>query len=52
MMMRVLDDCVQMHGGYGYMWEYFICRAYADGRYSRIAGGSNEVMRELISRTI
>jgi acyl-CoA dehydrogenase len=52
LMMRVLDDCVQMHGGYGYMWEYFICRAFADGRYSRIAGGSNEVMRELISRTL
>lgn len=50
--MRVLDDCVQMHGGYGYTREYWIGRAYADTRYTRIAGGSNEVMRELIARTL
>ena len=52
LVMRLLDDCVQMHGGYGYMWEYPICRAYADNRYTRIAGGSNEVMRELIARAL
>lgn len=52
MLMQVLDDCVQVHGGYGYMWEYPICRAYADSRFSRIAGGSNEVMLELIARTL
>jgi len=50
--MALLDDCLQMHGGYGYMWEYPICRAYADNRYTRIAGGSNEVMKELIARTL
>lgn len=49
---RLLDQCLQFHGGYGYMWEYPICQAYADTRYTRIAGGSNEVMRELIARTI
>lgn len=52
LMSQILDDCVQMHGGYGYMWEYPICRAFADTRYMRIAGGSNEVMRELIARTL
>ncbi|HEX3919724.1 MAG TPA: acyl-CoA dehydrogenase family protein [Caulobacteraceae bacterium] len=49
---RLLDECLQFHGGAGYMWEYPICRAYADTRYMRIAGGSNEVMRELIGRTL
>ncbi len=51
LMMRALDDCVQMHGGAGYMWEYPVCRAFVDGRYTRIAGGSNETMLELIART-
>lgn len=49
---RVLDDCVQMHGGYGYTREYWVGRAYADTRYTRIAGGSSEVMRELIARSL
>ena len=49
---RVLDQCVQFHGGAGYMWEYPICRAFADTRYMRIAGGSNEIMRDLIARTL
>ena len=49
---RLLDQCLQFHGGYGYMWEYPICRAYADTRYMRIAAGSNEVMRELIAGTL
>jgi acyl-CoA dehydrogenase len=52
LVMGLLDDCVQMHGGYGYMWEYPICRAYADNRYTRIAGGSSEVMRELVARSL
>jgi len=49
---RVVDDCVQMHGGYGYMWEYPIARAWADSRMSRIAGGSSEIMREIIGRDL
>lgn len=49
---RLLDQCLQFHGGAGYMWETPICRAYADTRYMRIAGGSNEVMRDLIARTL
>jgi acyl-CoA dehydrogenase len=49
---RLLDQCLQFHGGAGYMWESPICRAYADTRYMRIAGGSNEVMRDLIARTL
>jgi acyl-CoA dehydrogenase len=52
LMSDVIDDCLQMHGGYGFMLEYPIARAYADTRYMRIAGGSNEVMRELIARTL
>ena len=52
LMCRVLDDCVQMHGGYGYMWEYPIARAWADARMSRIAGGSSEIMREIIGRDL
>jgi acyl-CoA dehydrogenase len=52
LLMALLDDCLQMHGGYGYMWEYPICRAYADHRYLRIAGGANEVLRELVARTL
>ncbi|MCY1277995.1 Acyl-CoA dehydrogenase [compost metagenome] len=49
---RVIDDCVQLHGGYGYMWEYPIARAWADSRISRIYGGTTEIMKELISRTL
>ena len=49
---RLLDQCLQFHGGAGYMWESPICRAYADTRYMRIAGGSNEIMRDLIARTL
>lgn len=52
MLDRVVDDCVQMHGGYGYMWEYPICRAYADARVHRIYGGTSEIMKEIISRTM
>eukprot|EP01006_Ploeotia_vitrea_P060781 TRINITY_DN76542_c0_g1_i1.p1 TRINITY_DN76542_c0_g1~~TRINITY_DN76542_c0_g1_i1.p1 ORF type:complete len:427 (-),score=56.77 TRINITY_DN76542_c0_g1_i1:74-1225(-) len=49
---KVADEGVQLHGGAGYMWEYPICRAYADARVQRIYGGSNEIMKELIARTI
>ncbi|MCX7175654.1 MAG: acyl-CoA dehydrogenase family protein [Proteobacteria bacterium] len=49
---KVMDACVQLHGGYGYMWEYPITRAWADSRVQRIYGGTNEIMKELISRTL
>ena len=47
---QVVDECVQLHGGYGYMNDYPIARLYADTRVGRIYGGSNEVMKELIAR--
>ncbi len=47
---KVMDECLQLHGGYGYMWEYPITRAYADARVQRIYGGTNEIMKEVISR--
>ncbi len=49
---QVVDECVQLHGGYGYMTEYPIARMYADARVGRIYGGSNEVMKELIARSM
>ena len=49
---KVIDACVQLHGGYGYMWEYPIARAYADARVQRIYGGTNEIMKELITRSM
>ena len=52
MMSRVVDECVQLHGGYGYMLEYPVARAYIDSRAMRIFGGTNEIMKELISRTL
>jgi len=50
MQFKVLDQCVQLFGGYGYMHEYPIARAWADARVQRIYGGTNEIMKELISR--
>lgn len=47
---EVVDECVQLHGGYGYMWEYPIARAWADARMTRIAGGTDEIMKEIIAR--
>lgn len=47
-----IDRCLQLHGGAGYMLEYPICRAYADARVQPIYGGANEIMKELIARTI
>ena len=49
---KCLDDMVQLHGGYGYMLEYPIARAFTDYRVSRVVGGANEVMRELIARQL
>jgi acyl-CoA dehydrogenase len=46
---RVIDECVQLHGGYGYMTEYPIARMWADSRVQRIYGGTNEIMKELIA---
>lgn len=48
----IVDACVQLHGGYGFMREYEICRLYADARVQRIYGGTSEIMRELISRNL
>ncbi|MEH6822641.1 MAG: acyl-CoA dehydrogenase family protein [Motiliproteus sp.] len=48
---KVLDECVQLHGGYGYMWEYPVTRAWADSRAQRIYAGSNEIIsRARLSR--
>jgi alkylation response protein AidB-like acyl-CoA dehydrogenase len=49
---RVVDACVQLHGGYGYMLEYPIARAYADARISRIYGGTSEIMKEIVGRSL
>lgn len=49
---RVVDECLQFFGGWGYMWEYPIARAYADARVVRIAGGSIEVMKQIIGRSL
>ena len=49
---RVVDRCLQLHGGYGYMLEYPIARAYADARVTRIYGGSNEIMKEIVGRAM
>lgn len=49
---RVAYDCVQLHGGWGYMWEYPIAKAYVDARVQTIYGGTNEIMKELIAREI
>ena len=47
---RVMDQCLQLFGGWGYMWEFPIARAFVDARLGRIGGGSVEVMKEIISR--
>ncbi|WHT80411.1 acyl-CoA dehydrogenase family protein [Pseudomonas rhodesiae] len=49
---KVLDECVQLHGGYGFMWEYPIARAWADARVQRIYAGTNEIMKEIIARSL
>lgn len=52
MQCRVIDECVQIFGGYGYMQEYPIAQLYMDARVQRIYGGANEVLKEVIARTI
>lgn len=52
MQCRVADECVQLHGGYGYIWEYRIARIWADARVQRIYAGTNEIMKEVIARKI
>ncbi|MGO9319410.1 MAG: acyl-CoA dehydrogenase family protein [Solirubrobacteraceae bacterium] len=49
---RVVDRCLQLHGGYGYMLEYPIARAFADARVTRIYGGANEIMKEIVGRSL
>ncbi|XP_042630898.1 long-chain specific acyl-CoA dehydrogenase, mitochondrial-like [Cyprinus carpio] len=49
---KVATQCLQLHGGWGYMWEYPIAKAFADSRVQPIYGGTNEIMKELISRNI
>jgi alkylation response protein AidB-like acyl-CoA dehydrogenase len=49
---RVVDRCVQLHGGYGYMLEYPIAKAFLDSRVQSIYGGTNEIMKEIIGRSI
>lgn len=49
---RVVDQCLQLHGGYGYMEEYPIARAWRDARVQRIYGGTNEIMKEVIGRSL
>lgn len=49
---RVADIAVQTHGGYGYMWEYPVSRAYVESRVKRIYGGTSEIMKEVIARSI
>jgi acyl-CoA dehydrogenase len=48
---EVVDECVQLHGGYGYMMEYPIARMWVDSRVQRIYAGTNEIMKELIARS-
>lgn len=50
MQFKLLDECLQLHGGYGYMWEFPITRRFADSRVSRIYAGTNEIMKILIAR--
>jgi acyl-CoA dehydrogenase len=52
MQCKVVDECLQLHGGYGYMMEYPIAQMYADSRVQRIYGGANEIMKEIIARSL
>ena len=47
---KIVDECVQLHGGYGYMNEYPVARAWRDARVQRIYGGTNEIMKLVIAR--
>jgi len=52
MQAKVLDECLQLHGGYGYIWEYDVAQAYATARVARIYGGTSEIMKLIISRAL
>jgi len=52
MQAKVLDECLQLHGGYGYIWEYDVARAFATARVARIYGGTSEIMKLIISRAL
>jgi alkylation response protein AidB-like acyl-CoA dehydrogenase len=49
---KVVDRCLQLHGGYGYMMEYPIARAWADSRIQTIYGGTSEIMKEIVGRSL
>lgn len=49
---KLIDECLQLHGGFGYMWEYPVARAYADARVQRIYAGTNEIMKLIIAREL
>ncbi len=49
---KVIDECLQLHGGYGFMWEYPVARAFADSRVQRIYAGTNEIMKLIIGREL
>jgi acyl-CoA dehydrogenase len=49
---RLVDECLQLFGGWGYIWDYPIARAYADARVVKIAGGSIEIMKHIIGRSL
>ena len=52
MQVRLIDRCLQLFGGYGYMMEYPVAGAYLDARVQRIFGGTNEIMKEIIGRDL
>ena len=52
MLGRVVDECLQLHGGYGYMHEYPIARAWLDARVQRIYAGTTEIMKEIVARSL
>jgi acyl-CoA dehydrogenase len=49
---RILDECLQLHGGYGYLQEYPIAQMWADSRVQKIYAGSNEIMKEIVGRSL
>ena len=52
MQCKVIDECLQLHGGYGYMTEYPVARAYTDARVQKIYAGTNEIMKLIIGRAL
>ena len=52
MQCKVIDKCLQIFGGYGYIMEYPIARMYADARVQKTYGGTNEILKELVGRTL